>query len=108
LIDETAGSRDIHFSPPSGGPFRAAVIPRSTMAIGQPYFSDSVQVQTVSVVRLPNTRDGGVQEIEANSLDEAEQVASAAGTWNPAAGTLGPDSRALRVEAPTANQQCRR
>jgi hypothetical protein len=107
LVSEVAGSRDIHFSPPSGGPFRAAVIPRSTLAVGQTYFSDSVQVQMVSVVDLPNTRDGGVQEIDANSLEEAEQLALAAGTWNPASGTLGPDAQHMRVEAPTADQQCR-
>jgi hypothetical protein len=108
LVNEVAGSRDIHFSPPSGGPFRAAVIPRSTLAVGQTYLSDSVQVQTVSVVDLPNTRDGGAQEIDANSLEEAEQLALAAGTWNPASGTLGPDAQHMRVEAPTADQQCRR
>ena len=108
LIDETAGSPDIHFLPASAGQFRAAVIPRSTLAVGQPYFSDSQQVQSPYVIDLPNTRDGGVQQVQADSLEAAEQQALAAGTWDPGAGTLGPDSRHLFVEAPTADQQCRR
>jgi hypothetical protein len=107
LIDESVGGHDVQFPPTSAGQFRAAVIPRSALAIGQPYFSDPQQVQTPYVVDLPNTRDGGTQHIQANSIEEAEQQALAAGTWNPSAGTLGPDSRHLLVQAPTADEQCR-
>jgi hypothetical protein len=107
LIQESVGGHDLQFPPTSAGQLRAAVIPRSALAIGQPYFSDPQQVQTPYVVDLPNTRDGGMQHIQANSLEEAEQQALAAGTWNPGAGTLGPDSRHLLVQAPTADEQCR-
>jgi hypothetical protein len=107
LIQESVGGHDLQFPPASGGQFRAAVTPRSALAIGQPYFSDPRQVQTPYVVDLPNTRDGGMQHIQANSMEEAEQQALAAGTWNPGAGTLGPDSRHLLVQAPTADEQCR-
>ena len=108
MIEEAVGSHDLHFPPASAGQFRAAVIPRSALAIGQPYFSDSLQVQTPFVIDLPNTRDGGVQQIQADSIEQAQQQALAAGTWNPGAGRLGPDSKHLFVEAATADQQCRR
>jgi hypothetical protein len=107
LLDETAGSADIRFPPTSAGQFRAAVIPRSTLAVGEPYFSEAAQVESPYVVDLPNTRDGGTQQIPADSLEDAEQKALAAGTWNPSAGTLGPESRHRRVEAPTADNLCR-
>jgi hypothetical protein len=38
---------------------------------------------------LPNVQTGGTQQVEANSLEEAERMAEKAGTWNPSAGTLG-------------------
>jgi len=41
---------------------------------------------------LPNTQTGGAQQIQAGSLQEAQQQAQAAGTWSPAAGTYGANS----------------
>jgi len=107
LIDETAGSSDIHFPPTAAGQFRAAVIPRSTLAAGNTYFSDAQDVHSPYVFDLPNVRDGGVQHITAYTLEEAEQEALIEGTWNRSAGTLGPDSRTALVDAPSADHLCR-
>jgi len=41
---------------------------------------------------LPNTQTGGAQQIQAGSLQEAQQQAQSAGTWSPAAGTYGANS----------------
>jgi len=41
---------------------------------------------------LPNTQTGGSQQIQAGSLQEAQQQAQSAGTWSPAAGTYGANS----------------
>jgi hypothetical protein len=107
LIDEAAGTGDIHFPPTAAGQFRAAVIPRSTLAAGNTYFSDAQDVRSPYVFDLPNIRDGGVQHITAYTWEEAEQKALDAGTWNPSAGTLGPDSKTPLVDAPSADHLCR-
>lgn len=41
---------------------------------------------------LPNTQSGGIQYIDATSLQDAEQKAQSGGTWSPAAGTYGANS----------------
>ncbi len=41
---------------------------------------------------LPNTQTGGSQQIQANSLADAQSQAQSAGTWSPAAGTYGANS----------------
>jgi hypothetical protein len=54
-------------------------------------FSDQVRIG-LSSFTLPDIQKGGVQQIVAASLDEAERIGLAAGTWNPSAGTLGAKS----------------
>lgn len=41
---------------------------------------------------LPNTQTGGSQQIQANSLADAQAQAQSQGTWSPAAGTYGANS----------------
>ncbi|MBV9325034.1 MAG: hypothetical protein JO352_14735, partial [Chloroflexi bacterium] len=107
LLDETAGSHDIRFPAASAGDFRASVIPRSSLAAGQQYFTAAVDLPPAYIFDLPDTRNGGVQHISAYSLEAAEQQAIAAGTWNPSAGTLGQDARTTLVDKPTADNVCR-
>ena len=51
----------------------------------------------------PDTRDGGLQQIEASSVEDAKQPALALETVN-----RGSYLRHLFVEAPTADLLCRR
>ena len=107
LVGETAGQDELHFPATSAGEFRASVIPRSVLAAGQQYFSTAQMVVPTYVFDLPDTKNGGVQHITAGSLNEAKQQAIAAGTWSPAAGTLGQDARTAQSDAPTADHLCR-
>jgi len=106
-IAEVSGQRDFTFAPASSARMRAMVIPRSATAAGQEYFSAVVEVTAPKVVTLPNIVTGGTQDILAFSLEDAEKIALSAGTWSPAAGTLGPDAIGESGKAPPADHSCR-
>jgi hypothetical protein len=108
LIAEGAGQADFHIPGVSSGRFLAAAIPRSAVGVGQEYISDPLDVRALQIFELPDTHSGGVQQITATSLEEAEQIAIAAGTWSPSAGTLGKDAVTAITHYPTAENLCRR
>jgi hypothetical protein len=64
-----------------------SVTPRTTGAVGQENFSAPFYVGAASYL-LPDARTGAYQRIHATSIQDAEQQAAAAGTWD-AAGTVG-------------------
>jgi hypothetical protein len=107
LLDDVAGQTDLQLPRLSSGQFRAGVIPRSAQANGSEYFSDPVEFRPKAIVTLPDTRNGGAQEILAESLEDAEQIALANGTWVPSAGTLGTDSVTRFNLYPSADTLCR-
>jgi hypothetical protein len=61
-----------------------SVTPRTADAVGQEVFSQPFYVG-IATYLLPNVRNGGYQPIRASSIQEAEQLAVAAGTWDPSA-----------------------
>jgi hypothetical protein len=81
------------------GLIRIAVAPRTADMDGEEYSSDPVLVG-LTTFQLPDTLHGGVQAIQAPSLEVAEQSALAAGTWNPKAGTYGDSTRVSRAPTP--------
>jgi hypothetical protein len=91
IIAQTQGSAGFVFPTEWWGKVRVSVIPRTATAVGPEFFSDPVQVG-LPVFILPDTRMGGVQHIRAHTIDEAEQIALAAGSWDPSAGTFGKNS----------------
>jgi hypothetical protein len=70
------------------GPVRISVTPRTATVVGSEYFSKPIWVG-LRLFTLPDIVTGTAQQIAANSLEEAEHMAEAAGTWNSSAGTLG-------------------
>ena len=64
-----------------------SVTPRTTGAVGQENFSAPFYVGAASYL-LPDARTGAYRRIHATSIQDAEQQAAAAGTWD-AAGTVG-------------------
>jgi len=59
-----------------------SVTPRTAVAVGQESFSEPFYVGAATYL-LPNARTGAYQQIHANSVQQAEQLAAAAGTWDP-------------------------
>jgi hypothetical protein len=107
-LGEITGRTDFPLPNLSSGRLRAAVIPRSsTYGAGLEYLSDPVDIRVKRVITLPDIKSGGVQQVVAESLQEAEQKALAAGTWNQAAGTYGNVSVAVLNRYPAAETLCR-
>ena len=86
-LAETYDPAGFTLPPNFTGPIRLSVTPRTAEAIGTEFSSDPVYVGMW--FSLPNTRTGGAQEVQAASLEQAEEIAQAAGTWTPGAGTFG-------------------
>jgi hypothetical protein len=107
LVDEHVGVTDFPLPHASSGRFVVSVIPRSGSALGREYFSQSIDLLAMRLFELPDTRAGGTQQIQAPTLEEAEQIAIARGTWTPGAGTLGTDAFADITHYPPAENLCR-
>jgi hypothetical protein len=61
-----------------------SVTPKTAVAVGQESFSEPVFVGAATYL-VPNIRTGGYQQIRATSIQDAEQLAAAAGTWDASA-----------------------
>jgi hypothetical protein len=91
LVATTDSASGFQLPRDASGKFRISVTPRTSQASGAEVFSEPLRIG-LSSFTLPDIQKGGVQQVVAASLEEAEQIALAAGTWNPSAGTLGAQS----------------
>ncbi|MBV9329802.1 MAG: hypothetical protein JO352_39365 [Chloroflexi bacterium] len=91
LVGSTDAPSGFQLPRDTNGQFRVSVTPRTAYVSGNEVFSDPVTIELARFT-LPDIQTGGVQQIPAATLEEAEQIALAAGTWNPKAGTLGAGS----------------
>jgi hypothetical protein len=57
------------------------VTPRTAVAVGQESFSEPFYLGAATYL-LPNAQTGAYQQIRAISVQQAEQLAAAAGTWD--------------------------
>jgi hypothetical protein len=103
VIVESTNPADLRLPPDFSGPVRVSVTPRTPTTSGSEYFSKPVWVG-LRLFTLPNVMTGAQQHIAAGSLQEAEQMAEAAGTWNASAGTLGAGFQPVPGPDPCAGQ----
>jgi hypothetical protein len=100
LLDQATAPQPLKIPLGFRGVLRASVTPHTATRSGMEYFSDPQPVIASATFALPNTQTGGIQHIRAASLEQAEQLATALGTWNVSAGTLG------QLTSDPANTQC--
>jgi hypothetical protein len=84
VLAETTDAPGFDLPPQFNGTVRVSVRPRTATAVGQEVFGKPVVIGFRRFM-LPDTQSGGMQDIQAASIEDAEKIAQSRGTWAPAA-----------------------